>query len=148
MRIGAITLTLAFSMGFAFLVLAGMPPASDAGPCPSTLEVANGNADDAIGDCVDNCTEITNVSQIDMDTDGYGNFCDGDFDQTGVNDFGDLATMLAQLGYVARGPPYTHVVDMNSDGTIGFDDLALFFAVLGFPPGPTALACAGTSPCP
>lgn len=32
MKISAIILTLAFSMAFAFLVLAGMPPASDAGP--------------------------------------------------------------------------------------------------------------------
>ena len=59
MRIGAITLTLAFSMGFAFLVLAGMPPASEAGPCPSTLD------SDTIGDCVDNCTTVSNDAQID-----------------------------------------------------------------------------------
>ena len=145
MKIGAITLTLAFSMGFAFLVLAGMPPASDAQPCPSTMEVAAGEPDDGIGDCVDNCQERWNVAQIDSNGDGYGNYCDADFDGdlgVGLNDYG---TMKKVLGF-AVGPvcdakisPIPCVdVDMDSDGAIGLSDFALMKKDLAGPPGPSA----------
>ena len=144
MKIGAITLTLAFSMGFAFLVLAGMPPASEAGPCPSTLDT------DTIGDCVDNCTERDNDPQIDSNGDGSGNMCDGDFGQTGGVGLGDIGTMKKVLGS-AVGPvcnaiiaPITCVdVDMDSSGGIGLGDFALLKKDVGGPVGPSA--CAGGS---
>ncbi len=144
MKIGAITLTLAFSMGFAFLVLAGMPPASEAGPCPSTLD------SDSIGDCVDNCTEQDNDPQIDSNGDGYGNICDGDFDQTGGVSFGNFGTMkkvigtsLAACTVILGGTPPCVDVDMNSNGGIDFTDFGLMKKRIGSPVGPSA--CAGGS---
>ena len=148
MRIGAITLTLAFSMAFAFLVLAGMPPASDAGPCPSTLEVAAGQPDDGIGDCVDNCTTRDNAAQIDSNGDGYGNVCDADFNDDGVVGLPDLGLMKKVFGFSAPGPPYDPDMDMNSDGAIGLPDLGLLKKGFGLPVGPSGLGCAGSPPCP
>jgi len=146
MRIGAITLTLAFSMAFAFLVLAGMPPASDAGPCPSTLEVAAGRADDGIGDCVDNCSEHPNPLQIDSNADGYGNLCDPDIDNDGVVGGSDLGLLKAV--FLATVPPASPDVDFNSDGVIGGADLGVLKSLFLAPPGPSGLGCAGTPPCP
>ena len=37
---------------------------------------------DGIGDPADNCTLIANASQCDTDRDGYGNHCDGDFNES------------------------------------------------------------------
>lgn len=48
---------------------------------------------DGIEDDVDNCTLIANAGQEDSDGDGYGNICDGDFDNDlliGLADFGIL----------------------------------------------------------
>ncbi len=147
MKIGAITLTLAFSMAFAFLVLAGIPPASDAGPCPSTLEVAAGNADDGIGDCVDNCTEATNALQIDTDSDGYGNMCDPDVTNTdgvvGVSDLG-----LLKKSFLVAVPPGNPNLDFDSDCVIGGSDLGILKKKFLSTPGPSGLPCAGNPPCP
>ena len=144
MKIGAITLTLAFSMAFAFLVLAGMPPASDAGPCPSTLDT------DTIGDCVDNCTILDNDPQVDTNTDGYGNVCDGDFDQTGINSLKNRGEMLSILlcNPVLCPATFNPDIDMDSDGTVSLTDLGSHTKLLLSPTGPSGLACAGIVPCP
>ncbi len=140
MKIGAITLTLAFSMAFAFLVLAGMPPASDAGPCPSTLDA------DGIGDCIDNCSTVDNATQIDTNSDGYGNKCDPDIDNDGTVGGGDLATLKAN--FLVAVPPASPDIDFDGDGTVGGGDLAILKTFFLGPPGPSGLACAGTIPCP
>ena len=140
MKIGAITLTLAFSMAFAFLVLAGMPPASDAGPCPSTLDA------DGIGDCIDNCTTVDNVAQTDTNSDGYGNFCDPDIDNDGTVGSTDLATL--KTFFLVTTPPASPDIDFDGDGTVGSTDLAILKGLFLLPPGPSGLACAGTVPCP
>jgi hypothetical protein len=150
MKIGAITLTLAFSMGFAFLVLAGMPPASDAGPCPSTLEVAAGNVDDGIGDCVDNCTERDNAGQEDTNSDGYGNMCDQDYDDTLGVSVGNFGTILKVIGATVDpacdaliAPIPCTDVDANQNGGIDVADFGLMLKSIGGPVGPSA--CAGGS---
>ena len=135
MKIGAITLTLAFSMGFAFLVLAGMPPASEAGPCPSTLDT------DTIGDCVDNCTERDNDLQIDSNADGYGNMCDPDVDNDLVVGGADLGILKSV--FLTAVPPTSPDIDFDSDGVIGGADLGILKSLFLSPPGPSA--CAGGS---
>ena len=71
--------------------------------CPSTLEVGAGNADDGIGDCVDNCTEKTNASQTDSNGDGYGNACDPDYNNDGTVGGADLG-ILKSLFLSPPGP--------------------------------------------
>jgi len=38
---------------------------------------------DGVANNVDNCVIVANANQADTDTDGFGNACDGDFDQAG-----------------------------------------------------------------
>ena len=35
-------------------------------------------------DACDNCTLLSNASQIDVDAEGYGNACDPDFNNSGL----------------------------------------------------------------
>ena len=147
MKIGAITLTLAFSMMFAFLVFAGMPPASDAQPCPSTLEIVNGQADDGIGDCVDNCAAEFNPAQIDSNFDGFGNLCDADFDQSGLVDLADLGAIKKVLLSSAPGPPYDPDIDLDSSCVIALLDFGRLKKLLLLQPGPSCGTIPGV-PCP
>ena len=142
MRIGVITLTLAFSMAFAFLILAGMPPASDAGPCPSTLD------GDAIGDCVDNCSEKDNGDQLDTNLDGYGNICDPDYNQDNVVGLPDKGILLSVFGKSEGAPGYNPDVDLTGDDVIGLPDKGVLLSLFGKTPGPSGRACAGVIPCP
>lgn len=89
---------------------------------------------DGIADAIDNCTAVANAGQLDADTDGYGNLCDADLDNSGgtVN-FADLALFRAAFG--GTDP----VADFNGNGAVNFADLALFRALFGKAPGPSAL---------
>ncbi|MEM9058571.1 MAG: LamG-like jellyroll fold domain-containing protein, partial [Pseudomonadota bacterium] len=106
---------------------------------------ASGNCADPSADCdgdgleaaVDNCLDVPNPAQRDTDGDGYGNFCDPDFN----NDCAVNALDLAQL----RELYFTDdaETDLNGDGAVNALDLGLvrerFFTV----PGPSLL---GTCP--
>ena len=76
---------------------------------------------DGLIDDVDNCVYTANGpaedNQLDADEDGYGNACDGDFDQNGfVNslDFGVFLTCF-NSGSPEHDPDCTET-DMNDDG--------------------------------
>jgi spore coat protein A len=99
---------------------------------------------DGIPDALDNCLLIANGPsagvcysagvQIDTDGDGYGNICDGDFNQDGVADFGDIPAFLADtVATVDSGIGS----DMNCDGVPDFADIPAFLTNTGVPgPGP------------
>jgi len=107
------------------------------------------NAQDADGDgvpdTIDNCLHDVNSRQIDADLDGYGNRCDGDFDQDGDTDQADLDFYsLVCMGF----PIESDSCDLDEDGVIGTNaDFMIFASLFGAPPGPSGLACAGTVPC-
>ncbi len=86
---------------------------------------------DGIDDQSDNCLALANPDQLDTDADGYGNLCDGDFDDNCMIDFGDLAIMKAEF----FGPGET---DMDGNGSTDFVDLSLLKAVFFGTPGPSA----------
>jgi len=95
---------------------------------------------DGILDSLDNCLVKVNPGQGDPDLDGYGTACDADFDQDGDVDNEDMNILTSG----SCGP----VCDLDEDGVVGdFGDLAAFGQLLGSPPGPSGLACAGTVPC-
>jgi hypothetical protein len=141
MRIGVITLTLAFSMALAFLVVGVFPPQSGAGPC----EDPDG---DSVCTPVDNCSTVSNASQCDTNGDGYGNICDPDYD----NNFGigqsDKTAFNSAWATAPPGPPYDPDIDADCNNGIGQSDLTNFNSYWGGVPGPSGYSCAGTTPCP
>ena len=80
---------------------------------------------DGVADDADNCTHDANADQRDTDADGFGNVCDGDFDQSCTVNFSDLGIMKASFFQ----PGTTHT-DMNGDGQTNFTDLGLLKARL------------------
>ncbi len=89
---------------------------------------------DGVPDSSDNCTLAANPDQRDTDGDGYGNRCDGDFnDDLKVNAF-DVAILKADYG--KTGDLET---DLNSDDKVNAFDVSILKALFGQPPGPSAL---------
>jgi hypothetical protein len=82
----------------------------------------------------DNCLLIANADQRDTDADGFGNVCDGDFDDNCAVNFLDLGAMKA-----AFFQPGTTDTDMDGDGETSFSDLGLLKAQFFQPPGPSGL---------
>ncbi|MEZ5563951.1 MAG: Ig-like domain-containing protein, partial [Gammaproteobacteria bacterium] len=89
---------------------------------------------DGVDDSVDNCLSAANPGQQDGDGDGFGNWCDADFNNDGRVNFADLAEFRAKF---ATTDP---AVNLDSIGSVNFADLARFKALFGKPPGPSALA--------
>lgn len=86
---------------------------------------------DGIFDDSDNCTAVANPSQRDTDGDGYGNFCDPDFNQDLTVNFADLSIFRDR--FFGADPD----ADLNGDGTVDFDDLAIVRDLFFGPPGPS-----------
>lgn len=103
----------------------------------ATSFASNGSLDsdgDSILDDVDNCTFFPNTNQFDWDGDGYGNPCDGDFNNDCQTNVLDLA--LLRLNYFSSGVGILQ--DMNSDGVVGVIDLGLMRSEFFTRPGPSA----------
>ncbi len=121
---------------------------------------------DGVLDAEDNCVETPNPivsnplsfqtttgGQLDDDGDGYGNACDGDFDNLGAIVGGvDVSTLLFNFGSDRSGaclvagswePIPCAVLDMDGAGQFIDDaDLDYFNAALfGFEPGPKCADC-------
>jgi hypothetical protein len=94
----------------------------------------------------DNCSIDANPDQRDTDSDGYGNLCDGDFDNNGAHDGGDFAIFGQSYGNTV--PPGNPDTDMNGDGAVDGTDFMFFSSIFSSFPGPSGLACAGMVPCP
>ncbi|MCA9504774.1 MAG: thrombospondin type 3 repeat-containing protein [Spirochaetaceae bacterium] len=97
---------------------------------------------DGVPDPVDNCLLVSNPGpgQIDSDQDGYGNRCDGDFNNDGVVD--GLDVYIFEQSWELPG-----VTDHNRDGFTDGGDYGIFLTLFNDYPGPSGLACAGTIPC-
>ena len=103
---------------------------------------------DGIGDATDNCTAVSNATQLDADSDGYGNICDADVNNSGTVTTADFGMLRSVLGQPASFSPVAAAADMNGSGTVTTADFGLLRARLGTAPGPSGLGCAGTIPCP
>ncbi|NNF67983.1 MAG: hypothetical protein HKM98_10780 [Gammaproteobacteria bacterium] len=86
---------------------------------------------DGVLDSFDNCTEVANAAQRDTDGDGYGNFCDPDFNQDLIVNFVDLQYMADE--FFASDPD----ADLNGDGLVNFADLQLLSDLFFLAPGPS-----------
>jgi hypothetical protein len=127
--------------GIALLATLGLSFAAFAGPSVDS-------DGDGVFDVLDNCVIVQNASPLDCDTDndGYGNICDGDFNEDNFTDGGDFPQFNADfLGGVVGDV----VTDMNCDTYVDGGDFPLFNAQFLSPgnPGPSGLHSAGSVPC-
>ena len=88
---------------------------------------------DSIVDSSDNCTMVANSAQRDTDGDGYGNYCDPDFDNDGFVNAADLAYMKAN--FFSADPD----ADLDGSGFVNAADLAILKQMFFGPPGPSGL---------
>ncbi|MEL7538936.1 MAG: Ig-like domain-containing protein [Pseudomonadota bacterium] len=86
---------------------------------------------DTIPDALDNCVEIANRSQLDTDSDGFGNICDADLNNDGFVNFVDLSLFRGRFG--SADPD----ADLNGDSLVNFSDLGILRSLFGRPPGPS-----------
>ena len=136
-----------FILGCAALLALGLSFGSFAG------SITDGDGD-GVPDQYDNCqttangpTGVTGAcnGQEDGDLDGYGNPCDYDANNDGATGLDDLSDTIDNVAITSTNPVY----DFNCDGAAGLDDLSdtIDNAAATTLPGPSGLACAGTSPC-
>jgi hypothetical protein len=91
---------------------------------------------DLVDDAFDNCSQVPNgpndlSNQVDTDNDGFGNACDCDFTQDGIN-LGDDLQLLRAAFYSTQ-----ELYDVDGDGfVLGIDVYICGVENFGFPPGP------------
>jgi hypothetical protein len=115
--------------------------------CADALAHLDDTDQDGIPDADDNCSAAPNGpllgpnNQLDVDQDGFGNVCDGDFNQdlfVGGPDF-DVFLQCFGRAVGVPGPPHDPDCaesDMNGDGFVGGPDFGLLLHIFNGPPGP------------
>ncbi len=87
---------------------------------------------DGVPDASDNCSLRPNPSQIDTDSDLFGNACDADFNNDGSTNFLDFVQLSS--AFLSTDALF----DLNGDGSVNFLDIAIFSELFLTPPGPGA----------
>ena len=113
----------------------------------ATCETGDEDGDGVCSEA-DNCRAAANPDQSDADRDGYGEACDGDYDNDGVVGVADVRAILTALGTARGKPGYREALDADASAAIDAPDLFFQLASQGQAPGPSGLACAGLPPCP
>lgn len=141
----------------AVLLVGGFSLSAQAGPA------ADGDSD-GTPDVIDFCSANAAAPApcgLDTDNDGYGNFCDGDLDNSGVVDGVDFNNPGGPVDsflecFTSGTDPNGIGCDIDCSGVIdgvdfnapgGIADSFLEFFTSGLI-GPSGYACAGTVPCP
>jgi len=128
--------------GIALLCVTGLAFASFAGPAADF-------DGDGVYNVLDNCSTIANagVLSCDTDDDGYGNVCDGDFDQSNTVNATDFSAKF--LPAFGTGVDVGNGTDMDCSGVVNATDFSARFLpqFKAGTPGPSGLHCAGTVPC-
>ena len=104
-----------------------------------TVTVLADTDHDGVADIRDNCTLVSNGSQLDTDGDGYGNLCDADINNSGTVTSADFGLMRSVLGQASGSSATAAASDMNGSGTVTSADFGLLRARLGTTPGPSGL---------
>ena len=95
---------------------------------------------DGAPNVADNCTLVSNPSQLDANGDGYGNLCDADLNNSGLVTTGDFGLLRSVLGQPASFSPLAAAADLNGSGTVTTADFGMLRTQLGTPPGPSGVA--------
>ena len=80
---------------------------------------------DGVDDSLDNCIETPN-NQLDADLDGYGNACDGDFNNDGATNGSDFIIFRGGFNTSLGDPEYLPVLDMDANEMTNGADFILF----------------------
>jgi hypothetical protein len=126
--------------GIALLCAMGLAFASFAGPSVDT-------DGDTVFDVLDNCRLQANKApgDCDQDNDGYGNLCDGDYDNNKVTNATDFGKFVPDF---KKGLDSGIGTDMDCNGVVNATDFGKFVTQFkAGKPGPSGLYCAGTIPC-
>ena len=94
---------------------------------------------DGIADLADNCTLVANSTQLDADSDGYGNICDADLNNSGLVTTADFAILRSVLNQSATASFAAATADLNGSGTVTTADFAILRARLNTAPGASRL---------
>ena len=109
--------------------------AFDIGADEVVVSVSSADTDgDGVLDSQDNCTLIANPSQLDADSDGYGNICDADLNNDGITNSSDIP-LFATL-FLERDA----VVDFSGDGVVNSLDIPRLVSLFFKAPGPSGIA--------
>ena len=95
---------------------------------------------DTVPDDIDNCINVPNTNQLDADGDGYGNFCDGDLNNSNLTTATDFNLFRGCLNLPSTTSALCAAADMNGSGLVTATDFNLLRALLNQAPGPSALA--------
>jgi hypothetical protein len=107
-----------------------------------TVTVAPDSDGDGVADPADNCTTVPNGnlvpdaggnSQLDADSDGYGNICDPDFNNSGLVTSTDFVVLRNALN--SANP----LADLNGSGLVTTADFTILRNFLNKAPGPSGL---------
>ena len=127
---------------FVCALAVSFPLTALAGPAPD-------GDNDTVPDVLDNCSALANAGALgcDTDVDGYGNACDGDFNQSNTSDATDFGSIF--LPDFTSGTDGGTGTDMNCSGNVDATDFGSNFLpqFTAGTPGPSGLACAGIAPC-
>jgi len=143
MKVGVLaTMVFAMSIGFPIASFAGLAPDADGDGIPDVLDKCTIDSRNATATC-------------DTDSDGYGNPCDGDFNQDGSVNATDFGMFFVPAFKGVDKAPWPEGMDMNCDLSVNASDFGMFFvpkfknnpAFGGNKPGPSGLSCAGTPGC-
>jgi hypothetical protein len=80
---------------------------------------------------------VSNPGQNDGDSDGYGNLCDTDVDNSCVTGAVDISLIVGNIG-AATPTPY----DVDDSGVTGAVDISIVVGGIGDSPGPSGRSCA------
>ena len=88
---------------------------------------------DTVPDTTDNCIEVPNLDQRDVDGDGYGSICDPDFDN-------NLKVNVADFGYwSSKRNTNDPNADLDGNGRVNVADYAIWRKMRNGPPGPSCI---------
>jgi hypothetical protein len=122
----------------------GLSLAAMAGPSADT-------DGDGVFNVLDNCSLRANPPPNDCDTDddGYGNYCDADFNQNNAVSATDFVTRFLPDFKAGQDKAPLDGTDMNCNGTVTATDFTQYFLphFKSGKSGPSGLHCAGTVPC-
>lgn len=94
---------------------------------------------DGVADDMDNCTAVVNVSQLDTNSDGFGNRCDPDLDNNGIVNVIDLGIFRAAFFGTPASANWNPDADFDGNQIVNVVDLGILRSLFFMPPGPSGI---------